>query len=73
MGEAGLMEECRAGGLKVSPLPCSKLAGSQGVRGLGGGWGNMELMSPGFASSEQSSYGGRVWAAGNRSSEMTTT
>lgn len=37
-----------------------------------GGWGNVELMALGFASSEQSIGGGRVWASGNRSSEKTT-
>ena len=37
-----------------------------------GGWGNVEFVALGFASSEQSISGGRVCAAGKRSSEKTT-
>lgn len=53
-------------------LQVGRESGSQEAgRRLGGGWGDVELTSLGLASSEQSSNGGRVWAAGNRSSEVT--
>lgn len=69
-GETGQVEE-HGKRLKASPLPCSTLAGSQGFRGLDRGWGNVVFLSLGSATSEQSGNGVRVWAADDRSLEMT--
>ena len=70
--EEGRLGPRRTAGLGAESEPFALLQAGWDSGGLGV-WGNVELMALGFASSEQSIGGGRVWVtAGNRSSEKTT-